>query len=167
MALISECHVQGTFVGIPQDSHKNALRAGTLAAIIIEKSAHMRRTWANTRVWHLNFRGHWNSNALIDFRSIFFCVTFPASFFSEMKKWFFSSSPLEWSHSLFEIRSFHVNHLSDLSLCNSGYSPLPEVPAPPCFAGSGRSVRRNNCRVILVPAVRCECSLLQIGFQFF
>ena len=44
MALISECHVQGTFVGIPQDSHKNALRAGTLAAIIIEKSAHMRRT---------------------------------------------------------------------------------------------------------------------------
>ena len=33
MALISERHVQGAFVGIPQDSRKNALRAGTLAAI--------------------------------------------------------------------------------------------------------------------------------------
>lgn len=38
MVLISERHVQGAFVVIPQDSRKNALRAGTLAAIIIEKS---------------------------------------------------------------------------------------------------------------------------------
>ena len=30
MALIFERHVQDVFVGIPQDSRKNALRAGTL-----------------------------------------------------------------------------------------------------------------------------------------
>ena len=30
MALISERHVQGAFVGIPQNSRKNALRAGIL-----------------------------------------------------------------------------------------------------------------------------------------